>query len=154
MKRHNIIFIIVLLIGFTGLPAQELQYRDGHFFKDGMLYTGTHTEYFEDGGKKVIRSIKDGVEHGQVILFHKNGQKNEERYYTMGKKDGQWTSWSEEGVKIAEASWKDDKKHGYWYVWDHNGVKRYEMFYREGEKAGTWFMWNEEGELVNKREYE
>lgn len=153
MKIKFFIFTLILFSTLTGLYSQELEYRDGYYFKDGMLYTGTHTEYFENGETKVIRNIKDGTEHGKVTLFHSNGNKNEERTYVMGLKEGVWISWSEEGIKIAEASYKNDLKHGYWYVWDHSGVKRYEMYYQEGKKSGTWYMWNEKGELVNKREY-
>lgn len=155
MSTSTRYFLLTIVVIFSSLAiqAQELQTRNGHYFKDGMLFTGTHTDYYESGAKKVVSNIKDGLEQGIVILYYENGQKNEERMYNRGLKDGIWLSWNESGVKIAEASYKNDKKHGYWYVWDHNGTKRYEMFYQDGEKAGVWFMWNEKGELVNKRDY-
>ncbi|HRZ76060.1 MAG TPA: hypothetical protein P5248_01750, partial [Bacteroidales bacterium] len=98
MRTRAFIITVFLLTSLGSLFAQQLEYRDGYYFKDGMLYTGTHTEYYENGNPRVIRNIKDGSEHGKVILFHSNGQKNEERNYSMGRKEGTWISWSEDGV--------------------------------------------------------
>ena len=154
MKTRIACTLIVGLFLLTGVASgQELQIRDGHFFKDGMLYTGTQQVYFDSGAIKLIRHIKDGVEHGKVTLFFENGKVSEERYYQMGAKDGLWVNYSEAGIRLAEASWKNGLKHGYWHVWDESGVKRYEMFYEEGRKAGTWYMWDEKGKLISEKKY-
>lgn len=155
MKKKYLLIAVVFAFSVSLVYAQEQewQYRDGHLFKNGMLFTGIYTEQYENGAPKIIHNIKDGMEHGKVTVYHQNGKISEERKYNMGAKDSIWISWNEEGVKIAEAGWKNGLKHGFWYVWDDKGVKRYEMYYRKGKKDGSWYMWDENGTLVNKRNY-
>lgn len=43
----------MLLLIATFALAQGLEYKDGLYYKKGMLYTGTHTEHFENGNVSV-----------------------------------------------------------------------------------------------------
>ncbi|MCD4663939.1 MAG: hypothetical protein K8R68_01635, partial [Bacteroidales bacterium] len=103
-NRIGIIFLL-LLFSVSGF-SQDLEFRDGHYYKKGMLYTGTHTAYFDNGNPKIERNIKNGLEDGLVITYFENEGKQEQRSYKEGLKDGLWITWNEKGVKTGEAPYK------------------------------------------------
>jgi len=79
-------FFLIIVTAFS----QDLEYREGYYYKKDMLYTGNHVEYYENGKPKIERNIKNGIEDGLVITYYENGEKQEQRSYKEGKKDGLW----------------------------------------------------------------
>ncbi len=152
MKR--VIFLITL---FTTIVvqgfSQELEYIDGHFYKKGMLYTGEHIEYFENGNPKFMRNIKNGLLHKQMLVFDEDSIKLEQHSYKEGVKDGTWINWDKNGVKIAVANYKDGKKNGEWFIWDSQANLLYDMHYKNGKKSGVWKKYDSSGTLISKRRY-
>ena len=94
-----------------------------------------------------------------MTFWHKNGRKDEERYYKDGdlvnktifkynyltgqitgqsykdgKKDGKWTKWYKDGEKKYEKNYKDGNKDGKWTEWHKNGQKKKEENYKDGKK--------------------
>ena len=60
----NIIIFLFVAIGllFANVSfAQELELRDGYYFKKDMLFTGIHTEHFENGKVKMEINFKNGL---------------------------------------------------------------------------------------------
>ena len=157
MKNSYIIsLVLMLLFPLVKSDAQELVYRDGYYYKNELLYTGTHITYYEDGGggMQMEMSVRNGLLNGLTRVLYPSGMQKEQRYYSDGEMDSLWINWSEKGVILGEARYKKGVKDGFWHIWDENGVKRYEMFYREGQKAGTWFMWDENGKLISEKKYD
>ncbi len=134
--------------------SENLEYRDGYYYKNGMLYSGTHSTLNEQGGVEMEMQVRNGLLHGFTKIYYVNGQQKEQRYYTEGKMDSLWINWNEKGVKLGEARYKMGVKHGVWYIWDDNGQKRYEMYYTEGRRSGVWKMWNENGGLVSEKDFD
>jgi antitoxin component YwqK of YwqJK toxin-antitoxin module len=155
-KNRFVFFLFLTLLISSDLTAQrdELEYRDGYYFKNGMLYSGTHVTYFEDGGVQMEMKIRNGLLDGVTKIFYLSGIQKEQRYYHEGEMDSLWINWSELGVKVGEARYKKGTKDGFWYIWDEKGVLRYKMFYREGKKAGIWYIWDEQGKLVSEKNYD
>ena len=144
-------------LGFSNVlfaqEKQELEYKNDLYFKGDMVYTGTYTEYYDNGNPKIVRNIKNGKENGFVITYFENGKEQEQRSYREGKKEGEWINWNEEGIKIAVAIYLDDKKDGDWFIWNAEGVLLYEMHYKKGKKVGSWKMYDKDGKLVDVRKY-
>lgn len=100
-KMKKIIILVSLSIIFIGnITAQEVVLKDGQFYKKGMLYSGSYTEYYENGNPKIDLNIKNGLEDGIVTTYYENGNKQEQRSFTEGKKDGLWINWNLEGEKL------------------------------------------------------
>jgi len=133
--------------------ASTITIKEGVYYLNNNLYTGTYTATDENGAKKSTLEIKDGKANGAVTYFYASGKVMEKGAFANGEKTGEWLRWSEEGQKIAQAFYKEGKKDGLWLVWDINGIKRYEMNYAMGEKVGKWMMWDEKGNLTNEKEY-
>ena len=75
MKTPLVILFSLFLV--FNVLAQNLEYKDGRYYKKDMLYTGTHIEYYENNVVKIERHIKDGIEDGLVTLYYPNGQEQE-----------------------------------------------------------------------------
>jgi antitoxin component YwqK of YwqJK toxin-antitoxin module len=151
MKKIFLFMIAILLV--NPLLSQEIEMKNGKYYQGKKAFTGTITEYFDNGKIQSEKNIKDGLAEGITMTYYENGVKKEQQSYKKGLKDGIWFSWDEAGNKTGEASYKKNLKHGPWYIWDENGTLRYEMFYIKGEKTGTWLMWDEAGKEVMRKDY-
>jgi antitoxin component YwqK of YwqJK toxin-antitoxin module len=164
--KKLIVFAVVCCMSAITVSAQDLSptissknssnaiiQKDGVYYLNNNLYTGTYTAMDENGAKKSTLEIKEGKAHGEVTYYYASGKVMERGAFVNGVKTGEWLRWSEEGQKIAQAFYKEGKKDGLWLVWDLNGMKRYEMNYSMGEKVGKWMMWDEKGNLTSEKEY-
>jgi antitoxin component YwqK of YwqJK toxin-antitoxin module len=143
------LFVIIASFGFS----QSLDLIDGYFYKNGMIYTGTYTEFWPNNKTKMIQHIQNGLADGITELFFEDGKINEQRSYLEGQKHGDWYIYNEQGVKISEANYRHNKKNGIWHVWNDNGILLYEMYYSNGEKIGKWMIWDEKGNIIMERQY-
>ena len=150
----NLFLTMATLLLFTVAAfAQSIDENDGLYYKDGLLYSGTLTECYENGILKIEINLFEGQKHDLTFIYFPDGSKKEQRSYKQGVKHGTWYTWDENSKLTAEANFKDGEKHGSWLVWDSNGNKRYQIYYENGEKSGDWFMWDEEGNLAMERKY-
>ncbi|PKP24026.1 MAG: hypothetical protein CVU06_05525, partial [Bacteroidetes bacterium HGW-Bacteroidetes-22] len=76
--------IITWLFCVSLLPfvrSQEVEYHDGSYYKNGMLYTGLFIEKYNDEKVKSEREIKNGKEDGIVKFYYPSGVMQEQRAY-------------------------------------------------------------------------
>ena len=151
MKKSAL--IAVLLIATISAFSQALEYSEGFYYKNGMLYSGTYTENWPNKNVKVIQDIRNGLEDGITEIYFENGKIQEQRSYLEGQKHGIWFTYNEAGTKLSEAYYRHNKKDGIWRIWDETGKLRYEMYYSNGEKTGIWRIWDETGKLTSERNY-
>nr|WP_290637970.1 toxin-antitoxin system YwqK family antitoxin [Labilibaculum sp.] len=154
IKNVSVILGILFCLLTNHSFSQAIEEIEGLYYNTaGDLYTGTYTEFYESGTKRIEMNLEEGKRNGKITLFFENEEVQEVRSYVSGLMDGMWVTWNDKSVKIAEANYKGNKKHGKWYIWDDNGVKRYEMEYSEGDKIGTWYIWDAEGNLIKERKF-
>ncbi len=155
MRTRLKVFFTALFCTMAGFSfSQVIEEVEGLYYtKNGDLYTGTYTEFYDNGVKRIEMNIEEGKRHGKITLYFENEQVKEVRSYFSGLMHGTWMTWNNQSVKIAEANYKKNKKHGKWYIWDDKGVKRYEMEYDEGKKVGTWSIWDDKGNLMKEQKF-
>lgn len=146
--------LIISLFIACSLAGQSLEFSEGYYYKNGMLYTGTHIQYYPDAKVKSVQHIINGQEDGITEVYFESGLLQERRTYKEGMKDGLWITYNESGVCIAEAYYEKNKKSGCWKIWDESGQLRYEMYYSEGLKTGTWKQWDAAGNLISEKKYD
>ena len=151
MKKIYILSVLLLI--YVGVYSQTLEYSEGFYYKNGMLYSGTFTENWPNNNIKIVQTIRNGQEDGITEIYFENGILQEQRSYLEGQKHGIWYTYNEAGAKIAEANYRHHKKDGIWRIWDDEGRLRYEMYYSNGEKTGVWRIWDETGTLISERNY-
>ncbi|HBX51133.1 MAG: hypothetical protein A2309_05070 [Bacteroidetes bacterium RIFOXYB2_FULL_35_7] len=149
MKKLFVIVLLCSLISFSF--AQNIQEKDGKYYKEGKEYSGIFEKNEE--GTFLKMNIVNGLLDGITMLYFDNKKQKEQRSYKEGKFDGLWITWNDQGKKMAEANYKEGKKHGKWLVWDDKGTLRYEMYYEEGVRKGKWIMWDESGKLISEQVY-
>lgn len=153
-KKFSVVLGILFCLVANQSFSQAIEEIEGLYYNTtGDLYTGTYTEFYESGTKRIEMNLEEGKRNGKITLFFNNEKVQEVRSYVSGLMDGMWVTWNDQSVKIAEANYQRNKKHGKWYIWDDNGVKRYEMEYCEGEKIGTWYIWDADGNLIKERKF-
>lgn len=154
IKKIGLVLSILFCLVVNHSFSQSIEEIEGLYYTtEGELYSGTYTEFYESGNKRIEMNLLEGKRNGKITLFFTNEQIQEVRSYVSGLMDGTWITWNDKSVKIAEANYKRNKKHGKWYIWDNNGVKRYEMEYNEGKKVGTWYIWDENGKIIKERKF-
>ncbi len=152
MKK--LIFITIAIIVFAfGTSAQNITVKEGMYYEQGKLYTGTYTELNVSGSKKLTATIVDGKMNGAVTYYFDNGMIMETGEFAANEKSGQWLRYDETGRKTGEAHYLAGKKDGNWMIWDFNGNKRSEMHYAKGEKVGKWMQWDEIGNVTSEKVY-
>ena len=110
--------------------------------KNGIVWNGSFTFWYENGQKEWEETYKDGEEDGLSTWWYKNGQKRMERPYKDGKRDGLQTQWYENGQKSWEGTYKDGELDGLVTQWMYDGQKWDEGTYKDGERDGLWTYWS------------
>ena len=75
--------------------------------KNGIVWNGKWTEWYENGQKKLEGTFKDGERDGLYTFWYDNVQKQFEGIYKEGERNGLSTNWYENGQKKVEVSFKD-----------------------------------------------
>jgi antitoxin component YwqK of YwqJK toxin-antitoxin module len=148
---NRILLTIAFVFAFLLSQSQEIQLLDGRYYEGNNLFTGTFTQYDQDGNIIAILELKKGRLHG-TSKYYTNNILVENREFKHNLKNGLWEKFNGD-MKTAEARYHRDRKHGKWLIWDDNGLLRFEMFYKNGKKTGTWRMWDENGILQSEKKY-
>ena len=128
-KIHLIAFLCLISASVFG---QALEYSEGFYYKNGMLYSGTYTENWPNKNVKVVQAIRNGLEDGITEIYFENGKIQEQRSYLEGQKHGIWFTYNEAGTKLSEAYYRHNKKDGIWRIWDETGKLTSERNYSPG----------------------
>jgi antitoxin component YwqK of YwqJK toxin-antitoxin module len=104
----------------------EEKWPDGKLWQrysvdDNNKKQGLATYWNESGVKTVEENYVHGIENGQSITFHENGNKNGVYNYVNGKIDGLYTEWHENGVKALAVNYVAGLKNGTQTTWYDNG---------------------------------
>ncbi len=155
MNKIYIISLIVACILLSVNASSQIQKSTEGIYKDknGNSYNGVYKEYDKNGQLKVEMNLKNGLKHGKVNVYYKNGNIHETYSYKKGLMDGLWLSYNSANIKTAEAYYLKDKKHGTWKIWNDNGNLIYIMQYKKGKKTGTWIKYDSEGKEIARKEY-
>lgn len=89
---------------------------------------------------------------GNLILWHKNGQKELQAHYIEGKEQGLIQKWYNDGTKEAEFNYNNGKQEGLSTLWDKKGNKTVEAFYKDNLLDGPFILWLD-GKQVAKHHY-
>ena len=114
MKKLSILIIILSANILYGqdirVPYDSLQENiDYKKYYKGELFTGVTYWYWGNGVLRAEEGYINGVEHGKLICYHKNGRRSLEMYNENGRSVGKFKSW-----------WSDGEVKNEW-VFDKNG---------------------------------
>ncbi len=110
-------------------------------------------EHYQDGGRKLVQSLKDGKPHGKTIGYFANGNKAFVQEFRMGKPHGKLRLWHEDGRVAGESQFADGVPSGIMTRYFKNGKKSMEGGYVSGKRHGPWLDYFEDGRKKCAREY-
>jgi len=109
------IIAVCLAVFLYGLNRPEValeQREDGLYYKSGAetAFTGDGLVYHPNGQKEQQGKIEAGKQIGSWKIWHANGQLSWEGSYKDGKKEGVWTQYDEDGTNAGESTWEEGIK--------------------------------------------
>jgi len=109
------IIAVCLAVFLYGLNRSEValeQREDGLYYKSGAetAFTGDGLVYHPNGQKEQQGKIEAGKQTGSWKIWHANGQLSWEGSYKDGKKEGVWTQYDEDGTNAGESTWEEGIK--------------------------------------------
>jgi antitoxin component YwqK of YwqJK toxin-antitoxin module len=136
--------------------ARVTSFRNGQMSSKAIYLNGirdsiTTYSYYENGEIEFEKNYKDDKLFN-LVVYHRNGQKNEDINVENGKRNGESTSWHKNGQIMEEAIYENDIKRikNQWY---ENGQKGSVRTYKNGKKDGEWSFWNFDGQKLFERNY-
>ena len=126
-----------------GQIINESQYEDGE-----LSYEAFNT--YHDNGKLRMKGNHIWPEidfDGTITSWYKNGQKENESFYSEGELIGKGTWWYKNGQLMSEFYWsKDGSFNGIDRNWHENGQLQAEVYFTNGEST-EMKQWHDTGEL-------
>jgi antitoxin component YwqK of YwqJK toxin-antitoxin module len=119
------------------------------------------TDSYQVSGQKYYETTySDGMLHGLVKSWHKNGNLNTTCYYVNGKLTGRYTDLYDNGNVCVEGDYLDGQRVGLWTFWYASGIKCEEGMYsvsadksKKGVKSGVWKKWYSDGSKEDEGVY-
>jgi len=87
----------ILYIGYSGDP------------KSRQKYNGTFRNFYPNTEREFSIDYKDGLKHGKLVGWYKNGNIKIEEYYENGKRNGLSKFWYENGNQKDVVHYKDEE---------------------------------------------
>ncbi len=100
-----------------------------------------------------ITSLQKGVLHGELVMFHPNGQRKESVVYLNGVQDGPYKAFDTEGALVFEGTLREGRKEGIWSTWYDATQKRQECLFENDVLTGRCTYWFIDGSIQREETY-
>lgn len=107
---------------------------------------GVWTKWQPTGERYLQGEYVDGMRHGPLLSWHRNGRPRGTGQFRDDQKDGVWTMWADDGVKRSRRQYVNDVLHGTSTDWHADGGLKESGEYANGEKDGVWVHIDSSGE--------
>ncbi|MES2345822.1 MAG: hypothetical protein V4494_07795 [Chlamydiota bacterium] len=131
-----------------------------YYAPDGSLIAEINNGYglqafFLDDKLLSLSEFQEGMLHGKVEIFDKDGFITNIYHMQDGKKHGEeWEYFPKQKNPKLYLNWNEDTIQGMTKTWYNNGVLQSEREIHGNKKHGLSFAWYEEGQLMLMEEYE
>ena len=159
MKKLLTILCLVFLVSCSPSPEVPYEVPSHRLVKNGGMtyeigsndpFTGTSTEYQENGQPKEKIFYKNGREVSKTIFqYYENGQLGYKGNYKDGKEDGLSEGFYENGQLGYRWNHKDGKRDGLSEEFYDNGQLLSRGNYKNGKKIGDWNSYKKNGEDIS-----
>lgn len=107
-----------------------------------------------EGHKRAEYSVSNGMRHGRVILWSRDGQRIMESSYASNQLNGAYTTWSTDGSLSHKGAYVDGKPTGRHISWYRKGAMARKQFRTNGLLHGPSQIWDRSGRLIEDALYE
>jgi antitoxin component YwqK of YwqJK toxin-antitoxin module len=113
-----------------------LQAGRWHLPNETKAFTGLLLDTYDDGARKSLSTVRNGLLHGISRGWHTNGAQQVEEHFVSGTSYGLRTKWHPNGQKLSEVTVVAGKLHGTFRRWDEEGVLTEEIEMKDGQPDG------------------
>ena len=100
------------------------------------LFTGLLLDTYEDGTRKSLSMVSNGLLQGLSQGWYTNGQQQVEEHFIAGTSHGLRTKWHPNGQKFSEVPIVEGQLHGSFRRWDEQGALTEEIEMKAGQPDG------------------
>ena len=86
--------------------SEEKTIRAEMTFNENEKIEDLYTEYYENGEKKAILELENGIFEGDASFYYDSGILKMEGSYKNGEKKGKWKYYTEDGNMLDKETWK------------------------------------------------
>ena len=90
--------------------SEEKTIRAEMTFNENEKIEGIYTEYYENGEKKAVLELENGILNGDASFYYDSGVIKMEGSYKKGEKKGKWKYYTEDGNIFDKEKWKKEQK--------------------------------------------
>jgi antitoxin component YwqK of YwqJK toxin-antitoxin module len=125
------------------IPYDGFKLRGGKLFLESekVPYTGWYAQFDEFKDPRLLCSFQDGIKHGFIYMWGKNGVRRMQGEYYRNKRHGEFLEWNQYGILISSRQYRSNKLHGDSTLWYDSGKVRLESYFLYGHiiDAQGWF---------------
>jgi antitoxin component YwqK of YwqJK toxin-antitoxin module len=88
---------------------KQMDQRNGTWYFKDTVYTGRYIDYYNSGRIQDEGALVDGILHGEVTIYRKNGNRKTVSHYKEGKLDGEWNEYYPSGSLSSSRNYKEGK---------------------------------------------
>jgi antitoxin component YwqK of YwqJK toxin-antitoxin module len=151
--------LIILILGTflvscnnKKVNISELELNNNVYYHNSDLkpFTGICYTKFPGSNKiKSKRTLKDGILHGEMIVFFPDGDTCLRGYYKNGAYDGKWVRYYENGQKAFEVHHSGGLLDGKYRTYYENGQLKDSGLYTDNKRVGDWKSFTPSGKTKN-----
>lgn len=125
--------------------------KQGEYLYTRDRLNGPSTQWFRSGKIQTLAKYKNGDFIDTLKVFFSNGKPNYIKYYTpSGIQNGEFIVWHENGNISQVGHYVDGKKDGQWKTYFENGQLESVSSYRLGKEIGDWITYKVDGSISSK----
>ena len=153
MYRFLVSGLVCLLL--FSCETKRVNFNEGYvknnvFYFDNEPLNGIMFRTYQETGRLMIESnLKNGLPHGILTSYYKNGKVKSKQMFKNGKKDGSYEFYqlrtgisSSEHFLYEKENYIDDELSGEYFLYELDGSVELEGYYKNGEKNGLWQSFN------------
>jgi antitoxin component YwqK of YwqJK toxin-antitoxin module len=118
---------------------------------NGRKRVGIWKYFYPTGAVMSKENYKDGVLHGEQLVYYPKGQVTEFSEYKNGLLEGISSKYSSKGILIEEITYKNGIPNGLAKFFELNGDLKETGVYKDGKRDGNWKYYLE-GEIAFEEE--
>lgn len=131
-----------------------VKWEDTYYFDtESQPFTGRALSKFEDGTTRYDATIVNGKPHGEVTIFHDNGNKLFSASYAKGIQQGIEYNWHQNGTLQFSVNYEKGQRHGKMTSWREDGSRQMDIFFTNGKIHGPFIVYDEEETISSHRIY-
>ncbi len=134
-------------VSVINLDSAKIETQRGITYINNSPFSGKLFSLYANKDTQLVRTYKDGREHGEWKEFYPGNALKESRYFDNGKKEGSYTAFWGNGAQKLEYNFYKGEYEGACKEWLADGTPIKEMNYKNGYEDGVQKAWYDNGKI-------